>query len=257
MIFDIETAPQSDEFLEKCLPSLDESVFEVGEFDPASVKLGQLKKQELIDAKMNTARRAHEQRKADQALNIRAARLKHWEDFRDAAPLSAAYGRVLAIGLFAAETDVFFCDPWPTKDKDEISECDIIRRFWSKCADCIHKSRSIVGLNIYQFDLPFLVRRSWVLGVQVPNIIARDLQTRWPKWHERFIDLRQLWLLGAGWDTKSNFTTLCQAFGTGGKTEESGKYFWKLWEKDPDRAVAYLEQDVRQPAEWAKRMGIQ
>ena len=254
LVFDIETEPQPDESLRQCLPVFDGSKYEVGEFDPRSVKLGNIKKQEIIEEKIETARKAHEQRKSNQACELDIGRQNHWEEFRDAAPLSAVYGRVLAIGLFAPGTGNFFCDPMPGSEDDP--EADVLRRFWSKCVDCIHKSRPIVGLNIYQFDLPFMVRRSWILGVQVPNVIARDLQTRWPKWNERFVDLRQLWLLGAGWDTKSNFTTLSHAFGTSGKTEESGKYFWKLWREDPERAVAYLEQDVRQPAEWAKRMGV-
>lgn len=254
--FDIETAPQSDEYLRKCLPPLDESVFEVGEFDASSVKLGAMKKQDLIDEKIQKAREAHDRQKEMQASNIQAAHVKHFEDFRDAATLNAAYGRVLAIGLFSPEKDVFVCDPCPDISYGRTEECDILRRFWLQCVVCIHGSRPIVGLNIFQFDLPFMLRRSWILGVEVANIIVRDVQTRWPKWHERFVDLRQLWLLGTGWDTKSNFTTLSHAFGTYGKTEGSGKFFWKLWSEDRDRAVVYLEQDVRQPAEWAQRMGV-
>lgn len=257
LIFDIETGPQPEEVLRKHLPPLDESQFEVGEFDSAAVKTGNLKDQKKIDEKIEAARKEHEKQKQGLAKTVEAARRDHWESFRDVAPLDAAYGRVVAIGLYAPESDMFYCDPFHHPDGDG-DEFNILSRFWSKCAAAIHKSRSIIGLNTHQFDLPFLVRRSWLLGVDVPNIIVSGITTKWPKWNDRFIDLRQVWLLGAGQNTKSNFGVLSHAFGTSGKTEEEGgKYFWRLWDEDRERAVAYLEQDVRQPAEWAERMGIQ
>ena len=118
--------------------------------------------------------------------------------------------------------------------------------------------RRVVGVNIFTFDLPFMVRRSWSLGVQVPAIIVSGIDSKWPKWHQNFLDVGSCWLLGcSGSSTKWGFETLATAFGTDGKTEDIGAIWWEVWNEDRERALAYLRQDCVQPTIWAGRMGFE
>lgn len=249
MVFDIETEPQPEARLRDICPPLDE---QIGEFDPNTVKVQHLKDQLKIDAKVEQARLKHEELVA----GVDERQQQNFLKFQEAAPLSASYGKVLAIGLYS-----------PTKDRcvieygdgiAAINEASMLARFWSRAADLIMDNRFLVGVNILEFDLPFMLRRSWILGVSIPSCLVSGLISKWPKWHENFIDLRGVWLnSGSTGSTKSSFESLAHAFGTEGKTEkEGGKYFWKIWREDRERAIKYLKQDVRQPAKWAIRMGL-
>lgn len=217
IVFDIETGPQ---------PGLADRI---PDFDPASVKLGKLKDQAKIDVKLAEAKRDH-------AANFLAA-----------SPLDPAYGCVLAIGYHKPSTSKTVIDSG--------DESELLDRFWKKAASLrTSQAGPLVGLNIYGFDLPFMRQRSFCLGVPVPDWVIS--QERF--WHPVFLDLRQRWLSGQSWgDRKSNFDYLAEAFGTGGKPDGvDGSMFHELWESDRERAIAYLTNDLLQPAAWAKRMGI-
>lgn len=227
IIFDIETMPLDDATLQSLCPP----------FDPASVKVGNLKDQAKIDAK------------------IEAARTEHESSFIERAALDATTGRVLAIGMLnTANGKRAILDA--TKP---LLEETVLVRFWEKCLACRKSNHSMVGLNIFEFDLPFLVRRSWILGVPVPREVLPT--GRW--WDSMFVDLRDKFTLGQ-WQSKpaANFNAMAKAFGTSGKPvdengeEINGKDFHKLWESDRDKAVAYLLSDLEQPAIWAEKMGI-
>lgn len=76
-------------------------------------------------------------------------------------------------------------------------ETDILTGFWNAAAGI----QRFVGHNIYEFDLPFLMKRSRILGVKpswMPNF-ARYRQTpiydtmrEWELWANRFVSLDTL-----------------------------------------------------------------
>ncbi len=216
-VFDIETAPLDEDRLLEIAPV----------FDPGSVKLGNTKDPEKITAK------------------IEACRKSHYEQFFARAALSASTGQVLAIGYYDGPTQSF--DVIGQGDNDE---SDLLDLFWSSW---LEDSRPYIGLNIHDFDLPFLVRRSWILGVSVPPNVFDGRY-----FSSSFIDLRKLWLCGQrATDTKSSFDELARAFGTAGKPDGlDGSQFAELWWSDREKAVEYLREDVTQPAVWARAMGV-
>lgn len=117
-------------------------------------------------------------------------------------------------------------------------------------------------MNIGGFDLPFLVRRSWILDVPVPGTI-RITHGRY--WDETFVDLRDMWLLGQRWgDCESSLDHIAKTLAVGGKDQSegacTGATFARMWESgDADQraiARAYLVNDLRLPQQIAAKMGI-
>ena len=252
LIFDVETSRSPDEELTEFCPAFDGSAFEPVPWNDSMARLGNLKVPEKVRAKIEADRKDYELSQQTLPQRRKDAELVHWEAFTEGAALSAVTGRVLVIGYHNPENDVSL-----------LSHCDgvereIIESFWYKYSKCRQAGRSMVGLNIYDFDLPFLVRRSWQLDVQVPPT-AFEQNRNWVNWDRIFVDIRPIWLLGQrGTGTKSNFDTLAAAFHTGGKPDGvTGADFARLWATNRDAAVAYLEEDIRQPAIWAERMGIE
>lgn len=245
LIFDIETGPLPDDQL-RSFHEPPELPPQPGEWDESSVKLGRLKDAEKIREKIEEARQKHLAAVAGHDEKCRQLTEQAWLDFKGRAALDATTGQVLVIGYYNPDADRFAIDHG--------DEAELIARFWAKAASCRAEHRSFVGLNIHEFDLPFLARRSWLLGVSVPDWLIR--QDRY--FDGVFIDLRKVWLCGqwTGSGVKSSFGHLAKAFGTDGKPDGiDGSMFADLWETDREKAIAYLESDLRQPAEWARRMG--
>lgn len=79
------------------------------------------------------------------------------------APLDADLGKVIAISLqsgIESQVEVHLIGDLETK-----SESDLIRWFWISFAKIDRRS---CGYNIIGFDLPYLLRRSFDLSIQVP-----------------------------------------------------------------------------------------
>ena len=101
------------------------------------------------------------------------------------AALDPDYGKILSIG-YAAGPDMpisvtlvgeSVCVEWDPETGNEVSfrettEADVLTEFWETFARC---GGNCVGYNILSFDLPYLLRRSMYLGVQVPYfpVLAR------------------------------------------------------------------------------------
>lgn len=224
--FDIETSP---------LP-LEQLLDQIPEFDPESVKTGNLKDPEKIEAK------------------IQQARQEHINSYLDAAALHAHTGYVLAIG-YATDDDKFAID---YSDGGQVGEAAVLQAFWQRIGRWRSERRyPFLGLNIFDFDLPFLIRRCWVNGLAVPEWVLQS-----DRYFDRsFVDLRRVWLCGQyGAGTKSSFATLAAAFGTSGKVEGvSGKDFASLWngtQEERRKAIDYLREDCQQPLVWARKMGV-
>jgi len=142
-------------------------------------------------------------------------------------------GRVLAVGVLqGTKPDIYGL----------ANESSLLVDWWALADVALSAGGQLVGFNCNSFDLPFLIKRSWKLGVAVPKIVGGWSGRYW-NWNEQIIDLRLIWQLGdkqagGGLDEISKF------FGEAGKTG-LGKDFSGLWESDRPKAVAYLEQDLK------------
>lgn len=215
--FDIETKPLPEDELRKIMPP----------FDPESVAVGNLKDAGKIADKIAEKRASHERR------------------FFEEATLNANTAKVLVVGYHSA-----------ANGKTIIQAADeekMIVDFWGQCDKMRKASRSIVGVNIHGFDLPFLCRRSWILGIDVPSWVRNGRY-----WDKSFIDLCEVWRCGQQWqEAPASFDALARYFSTEGKPDGcEGAVFYEVWKSNRDLAIRYLTSDVEKPAKWAQRMGI-
>lgn len=127
-------------------------------FNPDDVKCGNIKDPEKIRAKLAEAEANHE---------------KQWLENAALSPFS---GRVLCVGVKVGKEIGF--------SVLEGSEKVILQNFW----DLVNKVETFwYGFNIFQFDLPFLIKRSWHLGVSAPIEKVRHGSY----WSDKFIDVRE------------------------------------------------------------------
>ena len=201
IIFDIETGP---------LPA---SELVIPPFNPADVKLGNIKDPDKIAAK------------------IQAAEESHAADYIRNAALDAISGQVLCIG-YRIEHDqpAVLCS-------DADGEAAMLRQWWAALND-FQRQPKLVGFNIKAFDLPFLIRRSWRHRLTPPYWLR---QGRY--WNDLIVDLRDVWQLG---DSRAHgsLAAISRHLGLGEKAG-NGADFSNLWHTDREAAINYCLRDVQ------------
>ena len=215
-IFDLESGPLPEDQLRAMLP----------EFDESTVKLGNATKADTV------------------ARIIDEARENHWPNFIAKAALDPVKSRVLAVGV------VFEVDKYEIAYGD--NECQLLEGTWDMFTD----TEKLVGHHIFGFDLPYLVKRSWITGVDVPDWVREGRY-----WSKRFIDLMVEWNLGDRTGGFISADNLARAFGLEGKstTGVTGENFHEYFRGDEVQrrmALDYLENDLRLEWEIAERMQI-
>lgn len=102
------------------------------------------------------------------------------EQFRRLA-LHAEYGRVLSIGMTVEQDGEIVCCGVLGRERQtmrfHMDEARTLRGFWSQLRGFDEKRDLIVGHNIYDFDLPFLYKRSVIHRVQ-PSVRLRFARYR-------------------------------------------------------------------------------
>ena len=201
IIFDIETGP------------LPVDQLHIPPFNPADVKLGNIKNPDLI------------------AEKIQKAEESHTADYIRNAALDALSGQVLCIGYrFQHDKPAVLCS-------DADGEAVMLIQFWRLLSD-LERQPKLVGFNIKSFDLPFLIKRSWKHRIQVPYWMR---QGRY--WNDLVIDLREVWQLG---DSRAHgsLASICRHLGLGEKAG-NGADFSLLWNTDRQAAIDYCLQDIK------------
>jgi hypothetical protein len=216
---DIETACDKDGALALLPP-----------FYPAEVKVGNLKDEAKIAAKIAEAQATHE------------------SDFLDNSALYAERGKIVAIGLREEWKGGLVKDTLLAED-----EATMLEAVWPIISAAILENEKIIGHYHLNFDLPYMVRRSWILGIPVPPNVRTQFRGRF-YWAENFIDTCVLWKLDQR-DQPSSLDYVAQALGVGKKTGD-GKDFAELLLKDREAALEYLRNDLILTAGIAKKMGV-
>jgi predicted PolB exonuclease-like 3'-5' exonuclease len=165
-------------------------------------------------------------------------------EWREKAALDATTGRILAIGTMLDDKQrLLSVDP-----EHGISEQEVIRSFWEQAAPN-GRWRHLVGFNSNRFDIPYLIRRSYKLGIRVPfgAMNGRYL-------NPKFIDLMDFWRLG-DFHASISLDRLARHLGVGAKNG-NGAEFAALLETDRASALDYLANDIRLTVAVAKRLGV-
>jgi len=248
IVFDIETGPLPTEQIKDLAPVFSPATKHPGEFNPAAVKLGQLKDPAKIEAKIEDARQKHAKAVEDFAAKLEQEESDYWQAIMDRAALSAITGHVLAIGYRGAKTVI------RGREFSPDNEADLLVEFWGKFKECQKKRRPMVGFYSNSFDVPFLYQRSLILSVDVPSNVVDGGQ-----WlNKTFVDLKNYWCCGNR-SIGDNLDTISRAFGIPGKPDGiSGKDFSRLY-LDPETehiAIDYLIGDLEMTWQFACRCGL-
>lgn len=184
-------------------------------FKPDSVKLGNLKDPEKVKAKLADAER----------------------DFEKDAALHPEKGEVLAVGFMNSAGMCIHCS----------TEEEILVKSWETISRHLTAQRPIVGWNILEFDLPFLINRSRLHGVHVPIEVFR-YDGRWI-WHSKFKDLMKLWVCGK-YGSMISQDKVARFLGVGSKPAGMhGGMFAELFhsqdETKREQALDYLRNDLQ------------
>ncbi len=210
-VFDIETGS---------LPE-DEVLRIAGEFNEDKVKTGNLGIEKALE-------------------KILKAKEDHLKNLVKNAPLNAEYGVVLAIGIKNEEDEVVL---WGEEKK-------VLSDFWSRVAyDYQDNQRVWVGFNSTTFDLPFLLRRSFMVGAKVPSECV-PVSRYWDGSFWR--DLYDIYKAG-DFRATIGLDRFCRACGLPGK-DGSGKGFGDLFKKDREKALEYCLNDIRITYKLAERI---
>lgn len=171
---------------------------------------------------------------------IKAAELEHEAKCLESAALDPIMSEVCAVGVLTdrGEPHTFF-GPEP----------QLIMDLWEDCSDALNQQGMIIGFNICSFDLTYLFRRSWALGIK-PLMALRNGRY----WSHHVVDLLDQWKLGNYQDSAS-LDRICRHLGIPGKTG-SGKDFAKLLETDHEAAKEYLIGDLTRTQKVAQRIGV-
>lgn len=248
LFFDIETGPLSLDVIKQVTRPFKSKLKHPGEFDPQSVKYGNTKDEGLRAKKLEECMKKH----ADEVANFESKLAKeeqdYWDGIVESAALSALTGCVLAIGYGsdAGET----VDHIQAADGNEASLLD---RFWTKFVKCKNQRRKIVGFNIKQFDVPFLVQRSCMLRVDLPEGVMEGRYLS-----NTFVDLNDLWMAGSR-GTNGNLDEISRACNVGQKPDGvSGALFYELYSDESTRqkALDYAINDVVITRGIAIRLGM-
>lgn len=210
LVFDIETGPQDEEILaEQFVPKTKEEFVGAQRWKPETIET---KYAEYLTTAL--------------------------DNFKRQASLDATTGQVLAIGLKSEKGSVVL---------DSINEEQLLLEFWSKAASCEKDARSLVGHNVYSFDIPFLMRRSWMLSIDFPKLtVVKDTMRAW----------------GCGiYGEMISLDRLAKALGLEGKAKNgvTGADFAMLWNGSPEDhelAKQYLLTDLDLTWKVANRLGV-
>jgi len=183
-------------------------------FEPESVKTGNTKDLKLISDK------------------VEAARQNHFLALKKKAALHAQYSEVVAIGI----TDGTNIE---MHDAKEAKEAEMIKWFWQEARKHYHNGFFLAGHNIKNFDLPYLVRRSFFHRIPLPEELMPARGRFWGRW---WLDTMEAWAMGDP-QARIGLDSLSKLIGLEGKSG-NGKHFARLLETDYDSAMVYLKTDL-------------
>ena len=174
---------------------------------------------------------------------------KWWEKQIDKAALNPLTARVCAIGYvhpFATMEngdrnlwDYMEIDGLTAVGNHDLEEKAILQRFWSKFTKTTFTFGHCIGHNIEEFDLPFLMKRSWILGVAVSPVVKNGRY-----YHRSVVDTMKVWC-NYGFNEMIKLDALAKILGVGEKPDYDAKKFAQDYlHDDRDTAEFYLKNDL-------------
>jgi hypothetical protein len=160
-------------------------------------------------------------------------------------------GRVVAFGLLVVDPSDGVVSV-AIEDTTKHDEDQLLSLFWQAADVNRAQGFTMVGHNIFGFDLPFLARRSWRLEVPVPKWV---FDPRYSRFSETFVDTAKMFGLGSLREAFVSLDSVTEFLRVGRKNG-SGADFHRLLQSDRQAAHDYLRLDLQLTYNAAKAMGI-
>lgn len=230
--FDIETGPQPYRVIEKIIDYQEE----------AEPKLGNAKKPETIARKVKEWEESKGKR-----------RHQHYGKLYSRAALNPLIGRVVGVGYFRER----FGDAIVKIDLED--ETSLVESLVKEMGDVFRRGGMVISYNGDSFDLPFIVNRAAILGINIDGIVGTEVFNDFGKTPAAFVDLAKVWLRhGSGYSRSFDmpkFEELCSAFDIPAKTcGFRGDKFYQVAREDEVLARDYLLEDVQALRELAGKL---
>lgn len=160
------------------------------------------------------------------------------------AALKATRGKIIALGTCVYDDH---SGVWsdPHVFTNEAESLTILWEFFSNPT-----TRTLITYNGLNFDLPYCIQRSMMLGIKVPaNVRPLFLN----KYKDHHVDLMQLWTCGV-YGEYVTLKELCIAFGIEPPKGDGGEVPRLYAEGKMDEIVAHCREDLRATKELYERM---
>lgn len=139
----------------------------------------------------------------------------------DRTALNAAFGEIVSISAAVNDgTPKVWCRPLGGSEKQLLLD---FRTDFMKVVKHFRGNVRLVGLNVLDFDRPFIVQRGFVHGLWMPTIFVKDVKP-WEK--DDVVDLMHDWTRSA--KGRISLDDLCFALGLEGKGPTTGASVYKM-----------------------------
>ena len=240
LVIDIETAPLPQEQLRSLWMATAEPIAATGSQAP-------------LEQRVQSVKCAQLRKLSEHQHSCEPTPQTSFELWKAKAALSALTGQVVAIGYNAGSGIRIEC----VDDLQATQEANVITSFWQATSKVRHAGGQILGFNSLGFDLPFLIQRSWILGLEVP---------RWVRSGRYFdtslVDLLEVWRCGVlRSEIPQKLDTIARVLGIGAKPdgirgEDFARLFFSDEPKQREQALDYLRCDIEITTKLAQRMGL-
>jgi len=133
------------------------------------------------------------------------------------------------------------------------SEKELIGNFLSLLGSALGDGVAVGGHNVKGFDLPMLINRARVHGLNIPPNILTFWRGR-PQWADNIFDTLEILSFGRSFEG-NGVDDVARVFGLPPKLGRGGD-FPLLWRADRDGAIAYNRRDVEIEIEIARICGV-
>lgn len=166
--------------------------------------------------------------------------------------LDGAFGQVFAVGFALGDG---LAKAFAVADLTVSEEAALLAEFYGWLEQVVHPREHlqtcVVGHNVANFDLRFLLQRSIVHGIRPHTVIGRAAAAK-PWEQERVYDTMVQW---SGVGQRASLDKLCRALGLPGKDGFDGSMVWDAVKAGDFAKVAeYCKQDVIKVRDIYKRM---
>ncbi len=163
------------------------------------------------------------------------------------AALDPCIGTVCAVGIISEGDKIDISTAQDTSETEMIQDAWKVYHGIKQGATVSH---IIAGHFLHTFDLPFLIRRSQILGITVPTDIMIGRY-----FNKTFVDTAKMWSFYEPHQYPSlEFVARVLNVSRPRLHNVEGKNFRKVLKSDPEKAINYLEDDLYETYAIAQRL---